>query len=395
MNILWISLYPPLPLNYGGPIGIYKRLMEVIKEHNVYLFYMDDEIDIEHLKQLQVLCKEVHPYKRNGKRELSVLMRFLSQPLTVATRYNRKMEQEIVECIKNNSIDLINIEFPQMCVNILKTYKDIQVPIVLHEHNNEWIRFRQMAEASTGITKYLYCLESKKLLRFESLIEKTGMVKMYTFLSTDDKKTHEETFGVQSSRTALIPLGGDVVDCLERKHDGKNILFCAAMDSEMNQEAAVWFVNDVFPLIREQEPNVKFYIVGRQPSEEIMNLANESVIVTGTVPSVDEYYEMADVVVIPLLHGGGVKVKLLEAIGRKKKVVTTNIGIEGTSFVPQKHIYVANEAEKFAEYSLKVLSGGEEIESIYSSMWEHFLQNYTWDKIGKKYRNLFEDIVNK
>ena len=65
MNILWVSLYPPLPLNFGGPIGIYKRLVELSKNNKIFLFYINDVDDESYDVQLIGLCEEVHSYKRN------------------------------------------------------------------------------------------------------------------------------------------------------------------------------------------------------------------------------------------------------------------------------------------------------------------------------------------
>ena len=87
MNILWVSLYPPLPLNFGGPVGIYKRLVELRKYNNVFLFYINEDNDRTYDMRLSELCVEVHSYKRNKIYDKDSLIKIISYPLTAATRY--------------------------------------------------------------------------------------------------------------------------------------------------------------------------------------------------------------------------------------------------------------------------------------------------------------------
>lgn len=395
MNILWVSLYPPLPLDFGGPIGIYKRLKSVAQKHDIYLFYMEDTLVDEHITELSNFCKEVHPFCRI-KKSLKILLEFLYLPYTAITRYSLQMEKEIIQCLNRNDISLINIEFPQMCINLKHIRSVYSGPIIIHQHNVEWLRFHQMAQASVGIKKLLLYWESIKLKRFEGTLESDHLIDYYTFLSSKDRDIFHSTFHVEETRMKLVPLGADEYDGeTELAHSGINILFCGAMDAQMNVEAALWFAKEILPIILEKIEDVKFYIVGREPMEEVKKLANEHIIVTGTVKSLDEYYRLADLVVIPLLHGGGVKVKLLEAIGRRKRIVTTPVGIEGTSFVSNIHIPVTDDANKFAELCVDVLLNTECYEKMYLQMFNLFKENFTWDAIGEVYLNILEKIAKE
>ena len=128
------------------------------------------------------------------------------------------------------------------------------------------------------------------------------------------------------------------------------------MSNEFNPEGALWFVNEVLPRIKCNIRDIKFYIVGKDPIEKLKALSDPNVIVTGFVEDLDPYYQMADIVVIPVLHGGGVKLKLLEAMGYNKTVVSTSQGARGTDFVDGESILIADDAEKFAENCVSVLN---------------------------------------
>lgn len=395
MNILWVSLYPPLPLDFGGPIGIYKRIKSIAQKHDIYLFYMEETLVNGHIAELQTFCKEVHPFCRT-KKNIKILLEFLYLPYTAITRHNRQMEKEIIQCVNNKNISLINIEFPQMCINLRHIRSAYSRPIILHQHNVEWLRFQQMAQASSGIKKLLLYWESVKLKRFELNLESDCLIDYYTFLSSKDKDIFHSTFKVSETKTRLIPLGADEYEGeTDLAHRGTNIIFCAAMDAQMNVEAALWFAKEILPIISKKIEHVKFFIVGREPQDEVKKLACENIIVSGTVESLDEYYCRADLIVIPLLHGGGVKVKLLEAIGRKKRIVTTSIGIEGTSFLPNIHIPVADEPVKFAELCVDVLLNPECYEEMYRQTFKLFKENFTWNAIGAMYLDMLEGLAKE
>ena len=104
---------------------------------------------------------------------------------------------------------------------------------------------------------------------------------------------------------------------------GSCILFVGNFAYEPNIDAALYFSNIIFPLILQDVPNAKLFIVGNDPPPQILSLKmNRQIEVTGYVDSVIPFYRMTDVVVCPLRIGGGVKVKVLEALNAGKAIVS-------------------------------------------------------------------------
>lgn len=393
MNILWVSLYPPLPLNFGGPVGIYHRLVEISKENKIFLFYINDDNDETYDMRLKEYCVDVHSYTRNKVVSFEVLKNIIRYPYTVATRNISSMKRDIQTCIENNKIDLINVEFPQMVVNLIGVKKD-GIPIILHEHNNEWNRFAQMSKSYKGKLSFFYKRESRKLFSFERKLEKKNIINSYSFLSDKDRDNFINEFNIPRNRTFLVPLGSTELLLDDILHNGIVYMFCAAMDSEMNEEAVIWFYNKVFPKVKAVIKEAKFYIVGRNPSKRIRSLEGEDVIVTGAVESLNDYYRLADVIVIPLLHGGGVKVKLLEAVGRGKIIVTTPVGCEGTLF-NSSHMYITDNENTFAVNCIEAVKNKDKSIKMRNEMYRFFKNNYTWSSIGKKYQLNMNSVVKK
>lgn len=111
----------------------------------------------------------------------------------------------------------------------------------------------------------------------------------------------------------------------------ENLLFVGGFGHKPNEDAAVWFVREIFPLILMKAPETKLYIVGSHPTEKIKLLSSEHVIVTGFVSDekLSDYYRQVRVCVVPLRYGAGVKGKVLEAMCNGVPLVTTPIGAEG------------------------------------------------------------------
>ena len=397
MNILWITLESILPANSGGRLGVFKRLEQVAKTENVYLFYpYDSEEELKYKEDLKEYCMEVHPYYRK-KNKWNAIKKIWKYPYTVASRNIPEMEKDIKKCLNDNNIDIINIDFPHMCSVMLNI--KTKVPIILNEHNIEWKVYRTISKSQKNIIKKIaYYIDSYRLKRYEQKVLNCLDIKKLTFVSDKDMKSMVAMNQCNQQKACLIPVGADIHQNRNEKIVSKettNIIFVGKMSYGPNIEAVEWFVDNVFPTIKNKHYDLRFYIVGKDPIDKIKQLATNDIIVTGQVESVDEYYDMADLVVLPLLNGGGVKVKLLEAIGFNKAVVSTSVGVEGTIYSDGESIPVTDDSLQFAELCLKVLSSEEYRENIMKKSYDIFLKNYTWKSVGERYIRLLKEVSNK
>ena len=165
------------------------------------------------------------------------------------------------------------------------------------------------------------------------------------------------------------------------------MLFVGRLDSvaTTNIEAVQWFVKDVFPKVLNESPNAKLVIAGANPTQEIRNLECNNIRIIPNYKSLEAVYSLADVVLLPLLSGGGVKGKLLEAAAFNKIIISTNHGIEGTEFKPDKDVLLGNTADEFAQCCLKVLNDVELSKTMAKNANSLFLNLYDWNSIGERY----------
>jgi glycosyltransferase involved in cell wall biosynthesis len=128
----------------------------------------------------------------------------------------------------------------------------------------------------------------------------------------------------------------------------KGLLFIGGYDHEPNVDAVIWFVQEVFPKVLEQIPDVPFTILGSRPPESVKQLASKNVNVVGWVPDPEPYFEIRRVFVAPLRYGAGMKGKIGQAMSLGLPVVTTKIGAEGMQLADGAHALIADGVDAFS-----------------------------------------------
>ncbi len=397
MNIIWLTSETPYPPNTGGRMVMYKHIEYMAKLHSIYLFCIaDTDTDLQVGKNMEKICKEVHLYKR-CRNNFQIVYNLLRGPYICSSRWKRQMRKDILQCIEKNDIAVVIVEFPQMLGNLSASVRR-RIPIVLNQHNTEYLALRNISRIHGNFFKrWMGWIDSYRMEILENLYYKKKFINLYTFVSTEDKQTFERKYPYY--RTFLLPIGTETEFLSTEKHDGFNIMYIGKMEYLPNTEAAEWFAEKVFALLPVGQ-DYNYYIVGKNPLKSTRSLEKrfEGVHVTGTVNSMKEYYQKADLIVVPLFHGGGVKVKLIEALGYGKIVLTTSKGVEGTDFKKGEDLLVAESREDFIrlckdirkcpeKYALIKKTGFDKVVSEYSwqIIMEHFNQEI--DLLNAKYRN--------
>ncbi len=187
--------------------------------------------------------------------------------------------------------------------------------------------------------------EGKMCLAFDGVVA----------VSHEDKRALQEAMhsaGEQSKHITVIPIAVDIdeIQTIPRDENANHILHIGTMYWQPNIDAVEWFIGQVFPLIKAEKPDVQFDVLGARPSQKLlaMNGNNSGIHVTGYVADPADFISKAGVMVVPLLAGGGMRVKILNALAQGLPIVTTSLGCEGIDVVPGVHLLVADEPSGFA-----------------------------------------------
>jgi glycosyltransferase involved in cell wall biosynthesis len=129
------------------------------------------------------------------------------------------------------------------------------------------------------------------------------------------------------------------------------------MDYFPNQQAMMFFCNEVLPMIRSRRPSATLKIIGAEPSKEIRRLANcPGVTVTGTVPDVRDHVRGSAVSVAPLTIARGTQNKIIECMAMGVPVVSSSAAAGGVDAVPGEHLLIADTPEAYAESVLALMT---------------------------------------
>jgi glycosyltransferase involved in cell wall biosynthesis len=143
----------------------------------------------------------------------------------------------------------------------------------------------------------------------------------------------------------ITPLEGTDVGYQPRE----DILFLGGYRHTPNIDAAVFLAKEVWPLIRAQLPGVRLVIAGAHPTEEVLALAAEDVVVTGMLEDLRPAFDRARVFAAGIRYGAGVKGKVATAMSYGVPVVATTIAAEGMFLQHGRDVLIADDPAAFAE----------------------------------------------
>lgn len=377
MKLLWVIPECPYPPNTGGRMVMWKRIQYLSENNEIHLYSIyDNENDLCGKEIIEQCCSLVRLYSRNGK--ISSLIKSTIFPYPAVSRWNSRMKKDIEDDYNNFEPDLVMVDFPQMLgglpKNVLKSGR-----IVLNQHNIEHKALYSLSQGLRGVKKTIYRIVAKQMEKYENKVYKD--ILLYSFVSDVDMNWFMNRYGLKN--TMLVPIGAEIAEYKNEFSNQTDIVFVAKMSYPANEEGALWLIQDVLPIIRNKVPDIRLYIVGKDPSEVVLDYGRQDdrVIVTGTVDDVEPYYNKCIIAAIPIKTGGGVNVKLLEALGRNRFVVTTSKGIEGTAFKDGIHLFVEDDPVQFADRCIDIIQNYNKYEYIRRNSYDFMIKNYSWKTI--------------
>jgi polysaccharide biosynthesis protein PslH len=388
MKILWIARTCPYPPNDGEKIRVF-NLIKNLSHHDITLVYraMHDN-ELEGVTALGRYCRVVrYAYIPSPTSHLTrvgwcIPFVFTRYPISLATVYFREIADILQELCSQESYDVVHVEHSSLTIYLDGLKFKNNPYTILTLHNVDYVRnSRVMANTSLGIYKlFLYYnqlkfkqWEADSIMRYDKVIA----------VSSTDKETIEQ-MGV-SGEIDVVPNGVDTesLQMVAQRAIAKSVLFVASMDSEANHDAAIFFLERIYPIVKKRAPTALLYLVGRNPRKELKAYHNDvDIFVTGEVPEVRNYYEKATVAVVPLRSGGGTRLKILEAMALGIPVVSTTVGCEGLDVENGRHLVVVDDTNLFAEAILEIFDNDDLYRSLVLASRKVVEERYDWRTIA-------------
>lgn len=397
MRILQLTPKIPYPPDDGGKIGIFGITKYLaLRGHKITLLSITTfDQTTDDISGLSEYCKIESVTMDTANNYIDMFLNvFSSAPYTLSKYYGRPFLKKLNEVLARNQFDIVHVDHLHMA-HYGKFIKEcFDLPVVLREHNVEstiWERYYK--EISNPFKKAYIFIQYKKVYKYES--EMTSYFDRCFMITEEDKRRIERMN--PKVKACVIPAGVNTSFFypLTLPIEPYSIVLVGAMDWLPNVEGTLWFIERVWPLVKQKEPHSKLYVVGKNPPEEIRNLTGEDIIVTGFVEDVREYMAKAAVFVVPLKTGGGMRVKILNALAMGKAIVSTSVGCEGIDVENGKNIYIADTELEFAKGILELLEDSDKREKLGEEGLKLIKEKYQWERIAEQIEKEYEKVLQE
>lgn len=381
MRILIVSTAFPFPPRWGFGMRVYQLARQLATRHDVTLLSFGDGADEEAAASIsgELAVELVRSPQRSGiaKRLEQVTAVLAGRAFHAHLFDSAEMQDAIDRLCSSEHFDVVQLES-----SLLGRF-EIPGPsrVALDEHNIEHEVFRRMwANERSRLRRAFYRAEHERFRRFEEALWR----RVDACLVTSGREQAIVRSAAPDTDIAVVPNGVDV-DYFQPSADRprpRTAVFNGVLDYRPNFDAACYLVDDLWPRIREREPDAQLTIVGRAREVDVRRLHGPGVTVTDEVPDVRPYLRSAAVVVVPIRIGGGTRFKVIEGLAMGKPVVSTTLGAEGIEAENGRHIVLADDPDDFAASVVALFDDASAGEALGRAGRLLVEQRYSWDYAG-------------
>lgn len=309
-------------------------------------------------------------------------------PSSMGYFYSRSLDRQIREELRRSTYDLIFVH----CSSVAQYVRSARsIPSILDFGDMDSQKWLDYATYRRFPLSMGYWLEGSKLSR-----EEKRLARRFS-LSTCTTEAELETLRSFNAapQSDWFPNGVDAeFFCpTTEPYDPDQICFIGRMDYYPNQQAMMFFCNDVLPLIQARRAATKLIIVGAEPSAEIKGLAKKAgVTVTGTVPDVRDYVRRSALSVAPLAIARGTQNKILESMAMGVPVICSKNAAGGVDAVPGRHLIIAEHPDQYVDSIVRVLEDPDRRSALSVAARQRVLSNHSWSASMRKLDAIVDSV---
>jgi glycosyltransferase involved in cell wall biosynthesis len=394
MRILQVCTKPPYPPRDGGSLAMFSLASSISRlGHAITVLTMvtdkhklsdEKRLKFAELMNLHVVYVDTTPHW------LGLIMNliFSRQPYNARRFQSKTFENELIRILKTEKQDVVQLEGLYLIPYIPLIRKYSNALIALRAHNIEHVIWSRIAATEKKILRKLYFKTlANRIKRFEH-----NCINRYDLLVPITNLDLEKFTGMGNVCPALVCHAGIDVDSdavntnfatINAMIDHSSVFslfFLGSLDWIPNQEGLLWFVAEVFPLLYKHFPNLKLHIAGRNaPGNLIKKLNVPGVVFHGEIDDSKEFMKAYSILVVPCFSGSGMRIKIIEAMGVGKPVITTPIGAEGLNVKHDENIIIAVKTGEFIQHIERLMN--------YPDLYVKIRQN-AYDYVAEKFNNM-------
>jgi polysaccharide biosynthesis protein PslH len=349
LKILIVTLRVPYPPYRGDKLKIFNIAKILARTNSVTLLTLyENKKSLEYSKELKKYGIEVHTVSMSNIASLfkMVLAVFSRLPFQVAYYRSSKMMKKIEQLLALDEYDVAYFHLIRSA-QYYDAIKNTEGLKVLDFTDAVSLYLSRFAEVSKNpLKKIALKIELHRIINYEPIAQKFDTL----FICSERDKDYLDERNLHPNIQFLLNgFDSEQFRTDEIPYEKNRVIFTGNMPYFPNRDAALYFCKEIFPLVRENYPTSKFYIVGQKPPKEVRRLESTNIVVTGFVENIKKEYLSSAVNVVPIRFGAGTLNKVIEALALGIPTVATSMSIAGLPKELKKYILIADNPESFAE----------------------------------------------
>lgn len=348
LRILQVTNRIPWPLNDGGNIAMY-NLTRCLRSagHHVELACLNtskhrqDPAVLAHLAEVHAVDIDTSVTAWGAFAAL-----FSNLPYNVSRFLSEEFSLLLGRLLAGDRFDLVQLEGSFLSLYIPAIRHATRAPIVLRSHNIEHQIWSRLAAAEAFIPKKLYLGHlARGIRRFE--LEHLHMVDAIVPIALQDEEDYRRQGFQGKMRT--IHGGVDLAAFAPRQPIAadRKLGFLGSLEWQPNLQGISWFVAEVWPLLRERHSDLELHVAGKNPPDSMRDWDVPGMHFHGMVAEAAAFMESCHFFILPLLSGGGMRIKLVEAMANGRCCISTRVGAEGIDLEDGGDIVLADTPEEW------------------------------------------------
>jgi glycosyltransferase involved in cell wall biosynthesis len=381
-----ISSRVPYPLDKGDKLRLYHQLRYLSNDFEIMLVSLDETNEQTNApEKLKYFTNHFHIIKLSKiKIYLNVFLGiFGRKPFQVYYFHQHSAHKKVRTLIEDFKPDFIYSQLLRSA-EYVKDYHYIPKTIDYQDAFSKGIE-RRIDKA--GWRKPIFESEHKRLLKYENLI--FDYFEHHTIISEEDRNA---IFHEKRGQISIIPNGIDTSFFqrdlkVKKKYD---LLFVGNMSYAPNVDAAQYIANDLLPELLKTTSNIKILIAGSNPSQEVLNLANNHIIVSGWIDDIRTAYNESKIFIAPMQLGSGLQNKLLEAMSMELPCITSKLANKSLKAENGKQALICETVTDYVD-AYKQLVNNENSEPTIAVQGRIFVKHqFSWEKSVKELSALIQ-----
>lgn len=388
MRICILTPRFPIPENGGDVLRINNiaRYLKAQGHQLVLLSFYENECDI---KEAQKLYDKVYVVKRHGFVSFfyALLFWLSGKPIQCGYYYSKAFNRLFREVIETEMPDKYIAHLLRMVPYLEQNKLQDRAIVEMTDALSKTYGLSNEAKGG-GLKRIIYTMEKELIKRFE--LHTIRLFPKVVLVSQTDIDYLKNLSEGTTNSLALHTNGVECPECMIRDYDAGKVCFIGNMRTLQNQDAVLHFVENILPLIQEEVPNVRFYIIGAEPPGCIVSLGErKNVVVTGFVEDLNAVISDACLAVAPVRVAAGIQNKVLVAMANCLPVVMTSIISHAIPELRHKeNCLICDNENDFAVSCIRIIKDKKLRAELAEKGYDMVCRHYSWCEKLKGYESL-------